>query len=136
DFIAGAVDTGFIEERLESLAAPGEPSRRAIEAAAAALNIAESADASPWSPAEGLAGFRLNAPRAGMRLACNGHIYQAPLDADLDADVLIADDGNVVIFEAGEAFVFSPPVAKGGDEASAVADGAVRSPMPGRIVSV
>ena len=135
DFVAGAVDTGFIDERLEALTTPGEPSSQAIEAAAAALNIAESADGSPWSPAEGLAGFRLNAPRAGMRLTCNGRVYEAPLDADLEAEALIAD-GQVVIFEAGEAFVFTPPVAQGGDEASAVADGAIRSPMPGKIVSV
>ncbi|MGE5501152.1 MAG: biotin/lipoyl-containing protein, partial [Ignavibacteriales bacterium] len=135
DFVAGAVDTGFIDERLETLTGSGEPSEQAIEAAAAALNLSDEDDASPWSSAEGLAGFRLNGPRAGVRVACNGRTYEAPIDADLEADVLIADE-EVVVFERGEAFVFTRPVAQNADEASAAADGAVRSPMPGKIVSV
>ena len=40
------------------------------------------------------------------------------------------------MFEAGEAFVFSRLKAQDVDEASAVGDGAIRSPMPGKIVSV
>jgi biotin carboxyl carrier protein len=131
------VDTGFIDARLEALTAPGDPSPGTIEAAAAALSaVADEAGASPWSPAEALSGFRLNAPRAGARIARNGRVYEAPTGADLEADVLIADDGEVVIFERGEAFVFTPPVALGADEATAAGDGAVRSPMPGKIVSV
>jgi len=136
DFVSGAVDTAFIDQRLEALASPAEPSQQAVEAAAAAMNVADDrADASPWSSSEGLAGFRLNAAKASVRIACNGRIFEAPTDADLEADVLIAD-GEVVVFERGEAFVFTPPVAQGMDEASAAGDGAVRSPMPGKIVSV
>jgi acetyl/propionyl-CoA carboxylase alpha subunit len=137
DFVAGAVDTGFIDEWLEALTAPGEPSQAAIEAAAAALNaVSDEREPSPWSAAEGLSGFRLNAPRAGTRIACNGRFHDASTQADLEADVLIADDGEVVTFERGEAFVFTLPMAQGADEAAAVADGAIRSPMPGKIVSV
>jgi acetyl/propionyl-CoA carboxylase alpha subunit len=132
--VAGRVDTGFIEARLEALTAPGEPSEGAIEAAAAALDLGES-DGSPWSSAEGLAGFRLNAASASVRITCNGEVYSAPVDADFEADVLIADD-EVVIFERGEAFVFTRPAAKDADEASASGDGAIRAPMPGKIVSV
>jgi acetyl/propionyl-CoA carboxylase alpha subunit len=135
DFVAGQVDTGFIEARLEALTAPGEPSQAAVEAAAAALNLSDAPDASPWSSAEELAGFRLNAPAASVRVACNGHVHEAPVDADFEADVLIADD-EVVVFERGEAFVFTRPVANNADEASASGDGAIRSPMPGKIVSV
>jgi propionyl-CoA carboxylase alpha chain/3-methylcrotonyl-CoA carboxylase alpha subunit len=137
DFVAGVIDTGFIDERLEALTAPGEPSQAAIEAAAAALNaVSDEGEPSPWSAAEGLSGFRLNAPRAGTRIACNGRFHDASTQTDLEADVLIADDGEVVIFERGEAFVFTLPMAQGADEATAVADGAIRSPMPGKIVSV
>ena len=137
DFVAGALDTGFIDERLEALTAPGEPSQAAIEAAAAALNaVSDEGEPSPWSSAEGLSGFRLNAPRAGTRIACNGCFHDASTQTDLEADVLIADDGEVVIFERGEALVFTLPMAQGADEATAVADGAIRSPMPGKIVSV
>ncbi|HEX6859586.1 MAG TPA: biotin carboxylase N-terminal domain-containing protein [Caulobacteraceae bacterium] len=136
DFVEGAVDTGFIEARLEELTVPGEPPAETIEAAAAALNVAAADDGSPWSAGEALAGFRLNAPRAGARVACNGKLYEAPLGGDLEADLLITDDGEVVAFAGGEAFVFTTPAAVGADEASAVGDGAVRSPMPGKIVSV
>ncbi|HYG28316.1 MAG TPA: biotin/lipoyl-containing protein, partial [Caulobacteraceae bacterium] len=135
DFVSGAIDTGFIEARLEALATPPEPSRQAIEAAGAALNLAGADEVSPWSGGGDLAGFRLNAPSAGARVVCNGKLYEAALDSDLEADVLIADD-EVVVFAAGEAFVFTAPLARGGDEAGAVGDGSVRSPMPGKIVSI
>jgi len=137
DFVAGAVDTGFIEARLEALTQSPAPSSHAIEAAAAALNVrGEGAEPSPWSPTQTLAGFRLNAARAGVRVACNGNTFEAPLGGDLDADVLVTEDGEVVVFEGGEAFVFSAPKAQGGDASGALSDGAMRSPMPGKIVSV
>jgi len=137
DFVAGAVDTNFIEARLEALISPPAPSPTAIEAAAAALNVgADGGEPSPWSPTQTLAGFRLNSPRAGVRVACNGQVFDAPMGGDLEADVLMTEDGEVVIFEAGEGFVFSLPQPKGGDEAASLSDGAMRSPMPGKIVSV
>jgi acetyl/propionyl-CoA carboxylase alpha subunit len=137
DFIGGAIDTGFIEARLEALTAPAEPSAAAIEAAAAALNVvSEGGEVSPWSAGRALAGFRLNAPRAGARIVCNGRLYATGAGGDLEADLLITGDGEVVVFEAGEAFVFSRLKAQDIDEAAAVGDGAIRSPMPGKIVSV
>jgi acetyl/propionyl-CoA carboxylase alpha subunit len=137
DFVKGAIDTGFIDERLEALISPAEPSQGAIEAAAAALNVSgEGGEPSPWSPTQALAGFRLNGQRAGARIACNGQVFTAGIGGDLEADVLMTEDGEVVVFEGGEALVFSTPRATGADEASAVGDGSIRSPMPGKIVSV
>jgi acetyl/propionyl-CoA carboxylase alpha subunit len=137
DFIKGAVDTGFIDERLEALISPAAPSQGAIEAAAAALNVTgEGGEPSPWSPTQALAGFRLNGSRAGARIGCNGEVFTANIGGDLEADVLMTDEGEVVVFEGGEALVFTTPRATGADEASAVGDGSIRSPMPGKIVSV
>jgi acetyl/propionyl-CoA carboxylase alpha subunit len=137
DFVKGAIDTGFIDERLEALISPAAPSQGAIEAAAAALNVTgEGGERSPWSPTQALAGFRLNGARAGARIACNGEVFTANAGGDLEADVLMTDDGEVVVFEGGEALVFTTPRATGADEASAVGDGSIRSPMPGKIVSV
>ncbi|MFX8945896.1 hypothetical protein ABTN08_19725, partial [Acinetobacter baumannii] len=60
----------------------------------------------------------------------------APLvDADLAIDgVLITADDEAVVFDAGEAHAFRWPRADAAH--AAAADGALTSPMPGRIVSV
>jgi acetyl-CoA carboxylase biotin carboxylase subunit len=140
DFIAGDVDTGFIERQLETLAAPAEPSAAALSSAAAAAVIA-SEDAmvevapSPW---RALAGFRLNrAPETAVRLFHDGAtIIAEAADHAQPRSVLITRDEEIVVFEAGEAFAFSlhPPSA---DETEGGAgDGAIRAPMPGKVTAV
>ncbi len=142
DFVAGAVDTGFIEARLEALTTPAPPSRNALKTAATAL-VWQRAPAmglsTPWSHSQETLGFRLNAaPRSVIRLAYEGEVVEAPLDSlylDVDADYAKRDDDHVVLFEEGQAMLFSLPVI-GGEDAGAAGDGAVLSPMPGRIVAV
>lgn len=137
DFIAGDVDTGFIEARLEALAARPAPSSAALAAAAMALTLEadDEALADPW---RGLTGFRLNAPAAStMRLYMEHEGFDAPLTTDdIPEDVLLTEDGEVVVFDGGETFVLTarPPVkdaAHGGG-----GDGAVIAPMPGKVVAV
>ncbi|MFN3512811.1 MAG: acetyl/propionyl/methylcrotonyl-CoA carboxylase subunit alpha [Phenylobacterium sp.] len=138
DFIAGEVDTGFIEARLEALAAPPPPSEGALAAAAASLLMEDDTcteePASPWGA---LAGFRLNAPpRASLKLYHDGQALDAPLGVeDLAHDVLLTDEGEVVVFDAGEAFTLTarPPEP---DLEHAAGDGAVRAPMPGKVVAL
>jgi acetyl/propionyl-CoA carboxylase alpha subunit len=138
DFIAAEVDTGFIEARLEALAPTPAPSDAALAVAAAAV-MGEDDDLTtePASPWRGLAGFRMNAPaESTIRLFLGGQPVDAPLDiGDIEADVLISDD-EVVVFEAGEAFVFTArPPFRSLDEAVG-GDGQIRSPMPGKLVAV
>ncbi len=133
DFIAGDVDTGFIERNLAELTAPPEPSPAALAAAAeAALPPDDGED--PWGA---LAGFRLNAaPETGVRLFRAGRPVLAELAPDApDRAVLITDDDEIVVFEAGEAFAFldHPPAA---DLGGAGGDGQVRAPMPGKVTAV
>ncbi|ACG79434.1 acetyl/propionyl-CoA carboxylase, alpha subunit [Phenylobacterium zucineum HLK1] len=135
DFIAGEVDTGFIERRLDQLVAPAEPSPAACSAAAdaATLNLEEGAADDPW---KGLFGFRLNAePYTGVRLFANGKamICESLPDAP-DRSVLLTDDGDIVVFEAGEAFVFKdhPPAA----DLESAGDGQIRAPMPGKVTQL
>ena len=71
-----------------------------------------------------------------MRLFLDGK----PVIADLAASSapragLIAAEGRIVVFEAGEAFVFvtHPPSEAVGEAAG---DGAIRSPMPGKVTQV
>jgi acetyl/propionyl-CoA carboxylase alpha subunit len=136
DFIAGAVDTGFIERKLDILVTPPAPSDT-MTAAAASVFFARDDDRDVWSPAEPLAGFRLNRTElANVRLSLGGQILERPVPhGDLEAEVL--DLGNdVVLFEGGEAFVFSQPIAEIAGAAAVIGNGIIRSPMPGKIVSV
>ncbi|WP_332770948.1 acetyl/propionyl/methylcrotonyl-CoA carboxylase subunit alpha [Phenylobacterium sp.] len=138
DFIAGEVDTGFIEARLDALAAQPLPSEAALAAAATAVIMGEdrltNEPASPWHE---LIGFRANAaPRDTVRLYLDGQGLDGSLSVEeLTDNVLLTDDGEVVVFDAGEAFVLTrrPPVK---DAAHAAGDGGVRAPMPGKVVAV
>jgi propionyl-CoA carboxylase alpha chain/3-methylcrotonyl-CoA carboxylase alpha subunit len=140
DFVAGDVDTGFIERRLEGLLGQGRPTAVVAGIGATALVELQSRDeeATPWSPLDGASGFRLNAaPRRKMTIECGGTTFETDLlDVDLfPEDLLVVDDDEVVVFERGEAFSFRRPKAQAGGEAGE-SDGAVLSPMPGKIVSV
>jgi acetyl/propionyl-CoA carboxylase alpha subunit len=135
DFIAGDVDTGFIERNLATLTGDGEPSPAALAAAAQAVMLEqETADSSPWTH---LAGFRMNAaPETAVRLFLNGKAVMADAAASsAERASLITPDDHVVVFESGEAFVFSrhPPSE---EAAEAAGDGAVRSPMPGKVTQL
>jgi acetyl/propionyl-CoA carboxylase alpha subunit len=136
DFIAGEVDTGFIERRLEALTATPEPSSAALSAAAdaATVVIEEGAADDPWV---GLQGFRLNAAlETAVRLFQDGKaVLVSAMDSAPDRSVLITDDDDIVVFEAGEAFVFKdhPPA---GDHGAGSGDGQVRSPMPGKVTQL
>ena len=135
DFLAGRMDTGFIDARLDRLAAAPEPSPGLASAAASALAALAAEGAS--APSRDLAGFRLNAPPCEtVRIWCDGQ----PLLADLaagpeEADLLDAGEA-LILFENGSAFAFaaSPPDREGG--ASAAGDGAVSAPLPGKVVVV
>jgi len=138
DFIAGDVDTGFIERNLAELTAPPEPSSAALSAAAAAALIAhEDALAEPApSPWRNLAGFRLNAPpERAVRLFRDGKAVLAEADETAPRSVLLTEEDQLVVFEAGEAFVFldHPPAA---DAHLAAGDGQVRAPMPGKVTAL
>ncbi|QUD89108.1 acetyl/propionyl/methylcrotonyl-CoA carboxylase subunit alpha [Phenylobacterium montanum] len=136
DFVAGAIDTGFIERKLEALIVPPAPSDAVLDAAASAL-ATRFDDGDVFSPGEPLAGFRMGrAEPARVRLALNGQVieHRAPR-ADLDTDVLIEGD-EVILFEAGEALAFHEPRADAGGQEGATSDGVIRSPMPGKIVQV
>ena len=51
-------------------------------------------------------------------------------------DVLLTGPGEALLFQDGEALEFRLPRAAGGSGDGAASDGAITSPMPGRIVSV
>jgi 3-methylcrotonyl-CoA carboxylase alpha subunit len=136
---AGAVETGLIAELGPIAAVPPEPSSDVLSSAAdAALSDGISAGvADPWSA---LAGFRLNArARNIVRLRLEGVEYEIDADAvvsePFNSTGVLCSPGQFVVFADGDAYHFTASGGQWGKVAEA-ADGAVLSPMPGRIVAV
>jgi acetyl/propionyl-CoA carboxylase alpha subunit len=132
-FIAGDIDTGFIERNLADLAAAHVPSPVALGAVAeAAVALAQDQEG-PWGG--GLAGFRLNgAPDPAVRLFLDGQPVLASPGVPSARSVLVDSEGYIVAFERGEALAFTLETPGGLDEAGG--DGAIRSPMPGKVTLV
>ena len=128
EFGLGEVDTGLIAREVDALVYPPEPEPEELAEAAALLC------ASPGEgPLSALLGFRLNAPtRAEARLLDDaGHVHVVQFD-EIDADEPTAD---VLAFSDGFArrYILDEPRGSG---QSAASDGAILSPMPGRIIAV
>jgi 3-methylcrotonyl-CoA carboxylase alpha subunit len=132
DFIAGEVDTGFIETRLDALIGPTHASAKVLEAAAISRLAVHEIPAA-------LIGFRLNAaPNVEIRLQQGSETHAVRLTPPLRATTLpvatYADE--TVVFEAGRAFAFTEVTTDASTHGAGTSDGAVRSPMPGHILSV
>lgn len=128
DFGLGDVDTSLIAREVDNLVHPSEPEPEEL-AEAAALLCASPGD----GPVSAILGFRLNAPpRTEARLLDDaGNLYVVVFD-EIEADAPTAD---VLAFADGFArrYVLEEPRGSG---YSAATDGAILSPMPGRIISV
>jgi 3-methylcrotonyl-CoA carboxylase alpha subunit len=131
-FVAAEIDTGFIERRAETLIPPLEPSEDLVRAAARALVDSRAQD--PWS---GLTGFRQNAPSyLKIDVAVGERVYSVAIDPTQRPASIVSIDGERILFGRGEAWSFDLPSSDRVAGVAAISDGALRSPMPGRIVSV
>jgi propionyl-CoA carboxylase alpha chain/3-methylcrotonyl-CoA carboxylase alpha subunit len=162
DFIEGRIDTGFIEARLDELVErtfTDAPTLAAIGQRLEAFMEADQPKADPFESAPSrLLGFRLNAPRAVMDLPMRVDGKAVPLRValaggrgdDWSWDITIEDgralddvdvlpgahgDGPLRVFEGGDVQEFDFSFQAGGAH-TAASDGAILSPMPGKIVSV
>jgi acetyl/propionyl-CoA carboxylase alpha subunit len=135
------IDTGFLAGEGADLAARPAPS---AAAASLAANVFARRDArgsalrrrddhaSPWRE---LQGFRLNAePVRTARLLLEGAPIAARVDAARGFAILRGD--KAIVFECGEAFTFEVDRGDAGEAGGSVSDGAIRAPMPGKIVAV
>jgi 3-methylcrotonyl-CoA carboxylase alpha subunit len=128
DFVAGRIDTGFIERRADELIPSPDPSTVILQAAAAAIVPPSTND--PWSA---LSGFRANAaPVRHVEVEVAGKPYMVEVDAGSASATISAG----VLFLRGEAWPFGLRRADHAGGAAAAGDGAILAPMPGRIVSV
>ncbi|MBS0315258.1 MAG: methylcrotonoyl-CoA carboxylase, partial [Proteobacteria bacterium] len=129
DFSEARLDTGLIARKGDELIPSGLPSKRKL------------ADAAEAFAAQPLAGFRLNA-QAQTRAILS--VDGAPVEASFDTKE--ADRGNSLIevasdlspmtaSEEGQTWLIAPYRATG-SSAGTAGDGAIVSPMPGRIIAV
>jgi len=130
DFLAGAVDTGFIGARLDALVPRAEPSEAVLQTAAVA-RLAPVATAP--------VGFRLNAPpRIEVRLESEGtrHVIRVEAPPRSPALPVFTVGDQTIVFAQGQAHAFTPLREEGTAGEATASGGAVLSPMPGRIVAV
>jgi 3-methylcrotonyl-CoA carboxylase alpha subunit len=131
-FLAGEIDTGFIERHGDKLIPAAEPGEAVVLAAAGALLA--NRGPGPW---DALAGFRSNAPAAReVDVAVGEHRYWVAAGPAPAPEMLASVDGERVLFVLGEAWRFGAPESARVEGTAQASDGALQSPMPGRIVSV
>ena len=155
DFLAGEIDTGFIERHLEALAMPDLPVDAMAAEAAYSLCSIHPRGIEPWNNI----GFRLNARRdAPAKVADEfGTTYRSNLVERLSSWGLVQigqafragtntdgpgvhfggihGDNQIISFFEAEARTFKLFEARGTMTGSA-ANGTILSPMPGRIIAV
>ncbi|WP_298669162.1 biotin carboxylase N-terminal domain-containing protein [uncultured Sphingomonas sp.] len=145
EFAQGHITTAFIADHQDSLIAAPQPSDDLLQYAADDLAFDDDSMPGGWdNPAREFVqarfGFRLNAPQQrAVRLRVDGE----PKTVEVGDEALWHDSVRVSVidgprrtyFEDGAAFVIELPRASGAASGTA-ADGAILSPMPGRIIAV
>jgi 3-methylcrotonyl-CoA carboxylase alpha subunit len=134
DFVAGRIDTGFIERHSTQLITNIEPDLEVQQAAARALVPDQTND--PWAA---LIGFRIAAPlHCDVAVEIGGATYVVAFDptAKTIGTLATMDDGERVLFGDGQAWSFGPPRADRIIGGAATSDGVLLSPMPGRVIAV
>ncbi|MGO8377808.1 biotin carboxylase N-terminal domain-containing protein [Rhizobium ruizarguesonis] len=130
DFCAARIDTGFLDRHGDSLMAM-EPSEIAIDTAATVLS--RNTDGDPWSA---LAGFRIaGADDKRVRIRIGDHLHWGQSRLELEANAVTIGE-TTVLFDAGNAWPISLPVASEIEASQGAGDGAILSPMPGLVISV
>jgi 3-methylcrotonyl-CoA carboxylase alpha subunit len=134
EFVAAHIDTGFIERHIAQLVPTPETSDDVFVAAAHARLAAYRDPATAWGAANGL---RLNAePKLQVEVQTGTERRIVSLDDASSSRLRSTKVGSdTIVFERGQAFAFNEPQSLAAD-AGAAADGAIRAPMPGRIIAV
>ncbi len=138
DFQAGAVTTGLIGERGDSLTQidpPGEDEWRvaALTLFAPIYDASDGGRAGPWA---GAFGFRLNAPDAARATVQLGGERRVMMLEDCTEATGFAEpyDGGALVYRAGQPFLFTHPRFDGGTHHAH--DGDIIAPMPGKVIAV
>lgn len=129
EFLAGAVETGFIEHRLDQLLPPTKPDKQVLQAAAAALLPQQTRD--PWTA---LTGFRVNAEASRQ---VSFEVAGMPYLVEFDPSRQAKNERQMpVIFDEGTAWPFGPRRAEHAAGECGPSDGSLMAPMPGTVTAV
>jgi acetyl-CoA carboxylase biotin carboxylase subunit len=134
-FVAGEIDTGFIERHSRELFPPHEPDSEILAAAARFVADEHPASDDPWNARDG---FRLGgASRQVVEFVSGGKRIAAPLSGSSShADAMRLKNGDIAVMRAGETFLLKPfDPFDSADHAGEAAD-RVATPMPGKIIQV
>ncbi|HVQ07961.1 MAG TPA: acetyl/propionyl/methylcrotonyl-CoA carboxylase subunit alpha [Allosphingosinicella sp.] len=149
EFAAGEADTGLIARDLDAVLPPERASKRVLESVAMMVvdealggkprDIRDTYLFRPPSAWSWVRGFRLNADEAPtvVRLSERAHHYTVEFEeisVGKTAYVQKVDEGYLVS-EDGQTFMFTETRVDGA-AGSAAGDGAIISPMPGKIIAV
>ena len=140
-FVAGDVDTGFIGAEEQELTSTQSLSEDGLRSAVDIIRLADEMGAdwrSPWTSFFGPMGFRMNdAPSLRQRVYVDGQSRSVHLSEEASSQgrprYLELDPRAAVYFERGYPFVVSTRMDL--QAASSTSDGALRAPMPGKIVA-
>ena len=144
DFRNGAVDTGLIARKFDELTTRGDvPLSLATTALSVLKQRGVPEHSRQWPLGAGLDGFRINTERRStVTLFLDGDPVETPLpvanpwaDEDFLAQGFVFEGENAVVFGQGAAHVATLSY-RPGATTGATADGAILSPMPGRIIAV
>ena len=137
-FGAGDVTTGFIAEQGEALIPPSEPDEEMLGQAGRHLIEAYSNKAQHSRDNELLEGFRLNArPNTRLVLQANGQPFTLEKVPDFEGRVYTSGAAAkhlALVTKNGQTSVIGLPRFEAG--LVRASDGAILSPMPGRIIAV
>jgi len=135
DFLAGEIDTAFIERHLAQLLPPSLPPPHVLSAAAAFI-VDETAPAGgdPWNARDG---FRLGGTRVPqIEFVVDGKRVLAEAKASPDVMVHRLASGALAAMERGQTFVLSLYDPFEAAEASSAATDRIVTPMPGKIIQL
>jgi 3-methylcrotonyl-CoA carboxylase alpha subunit len=132
DFLAGDIDTGFIERHAARIVPGAQATEPVLQAAAHAL-LAADGSGGPWMA---LRGFRMAAAaERRVRVEVAGRTHLVDTGSGTARGTLCTLNGVRVLFLDGEAWPINA-LRAGHDERGPGADGTIVSPMPGRIVAL
>ncbi|MFN9438295.1 MAG: acetyl/propionyl/methylcrotonyl-CoA carboxylase subunit alpha [Brevundimonas sp.] len=133
-FVAGDVDTGLIAAEGEGLTA-ALITETVVQDASDLLWRSRQVQSDVWDCEYGALGLRLNAPAATLQTFFIDGVRQQAGYLNNFPSVSYGPeiDGGFVIFHEGDRYEVSRHAPRSGS--SAVSDGALRAPMPGRIVA-
>ena len=132
DFVAGEIDTSFIDRHLKELVPPHEPDAVILAAAARFVAYGRPQTDDPWDARDG---FRLGGTSRQLVRFVSGSA-PVPDVAPADIAVMRLTNGDIAAMRGGETFVlrlFDPFESA---ESAGVASDRVATPMPGKIIQI